>query len=106
MYYWIYALLLIIIAILVIFMLLQRKKYVSRLSKDEQMLLVRDQIGIAPLFYNVTDGMLVFASEIKAILECPWVERRLNLKAVDQLMNYPGVVSPETFFLRPNIRAT
>lgn len=66
--------------------------------KDEQMLLVRDQIGIAPLFYNVTDGMLIFASEIKAILECPWVERRLNLKAVDQLMNYPGVVSPETFF--------
>ena len=39
LYYWIYALLLIIIAILVIFMLLQRKKYASRLSKDEQMLL-------------------------------------------------------------------
>lgn len=67
-------------------------------AKNEQMLLVRDQIGIAPLFYTVSDGKLVFASEIKAILECPWVERRLNLKAVDQLMNYPGVVSPETFF--------
>lgn len=67
-------------------------------KRKEQMLLVRDQIGIAPLFYTVSDGRLVFASEIKAILECPWVERKLNLKAVDQLMNYPGVVSPETFF--------
>lgn len=67
-------------------------------SKNEQLLLVRDRIGIAPLFYTVSDGKVVFASEIKAILECPWVERRLNLKAVDQLMNYPGVVSPETFF--------
>lgn len=66
--------------------------------RKEELLLVRDQIGIAPLFYTVADGCLIFASEIKAILECPWVERRLNLKAVDQLMNYPGVVSPETFF--------
>ena len=41
---------------------------------------------------------MVFASEIKAILEYPGVERRLNMKAVDQLMNYPGVVSPVTFF--------
>lgn len=48
LYYWIYALLLIIIAILVIFMLLQRKKYVSRLSKDEQMLL---EVGDKCSFY-------------------------------------------------------
>lgn len=64
----------------------------------EQMVLVRDQIGICPLFYTVSDGRFLFASEIKAILEYPAVERRLNLKAVDQLMNYPGVVAPQTFF--------
>lgn len=64
----------------------------------KQLLLVRDHVGIAPLFYTVTDGKLVFASEIKAILEYPGVERKLNLKAVDQLMNFPGVVSPVTFF--------
>ena len=63
-----------------------------------QLLLVRDQIGICPLFYTISDGRMLFASEIKAILEYPGVERRLNLKAVDQLMNFPGVVSPQTFF--------
>lgn len=62
------------------------------------LLLVRDQIGIAPLFYTMVDGRVVFASEIKAILEYPGVERKLNLKAVDQLMNFPGIVSPITFF--------
>lgn len=67
-------------------------------EKIGQLLLVRDQIGICPLFYTVTGGHMVFASEIKAILEYPSVERKLNLKAVDQLMNYPGVVSPMTFF--------
>ena len=67
-------------------------------QREDTLLLVRDQIGIAPLFYTVSQGQLIFGSEIKAILECPHVDRKLNLKAVDQLMNYPGVVSPETFF--------
>lgn len=67
-------------------------------DRNRQLLLVRDQIGIAPLFYTMVDDRVVFASEIKAILEYPGVERKLNLKAVDQLMNYPGIVSPVTFF--------
>ena len=67
-------------------------------SRNRQLLLVRDHIGICPLFYTVVNGRVVFASEIKAILEYPGVERRLNLKAVDQLMNFPGIVSPVTFF--------
>ena len=67
-------------------------------SSIKTLYLFRDHIGICPLFYSVIDGHLVFASEIKAILEYPSAPRRLNMKAVDQLMNYPGVVSPETFF--------
>lgn len=67
-------------------------------DKQKKLLLVRDQMGIAPLFYTTVNGKLVFASEIKAILQYPGVNRRLNLKAVDQLMNFPGVVSPNTFF--------
>lgn len=60
--------------------------------------LVRDHIGICPLFYTIADGRVIFASEIKGILEYPGIERKLNLKAVDQLLNFPGVVSPNTFF--------
>lgn len=67
-------------------------------ERDGQLLLVRDQVGICPLFYTVCGGQVIFASEIKGLLAYPGVERRLNLKAVDQLMNFPGVVSPTTFF--------
>lgn len=67
-------------------------------DRKKQLLLIRDHVGIAPLFYTITDGKIVFASEIKAILEYPGIERKLNLKAVDQLMNFPGIVSPTTFF--------
>lgn len=67
-------------------------------SQNMVLLLVRDQIGICPMFYTVADGRVIFASEIKAILEYPGVERKLNMRAVDQLMHFPGVVSPDTFF--------
>ncbi len=67
-------------------------------DKIKRLFLFRDQMGICPLFYGEIDGKLVFASEIKAIMEFPNAPRKLNLKAVDQLMNFPGVVSPETFF--------
>ena len=56
-------------------------------EKIKQLILVRDQIGICPLFYTIADNRVIFASEIKAILEYPGIERKLNLKAVDQLMN-------------------
>ena len=67
-------------------------------DRKKELLLVRDHVGICPMFYTVCGDTVVFGSEIKAILEYPGVERKLNLKAVDQLMNYPGVVSPNTFF--------
>ena len=67
-------------------------------DREKRLLLVRDQIGICPLFYTLWDGRLLFASEIKSILAYPGVPRKLNMKAVDQLMNFPGVVSPVTFF--------
>ncbi len=67
-------------------------------DRNKSLILIRDQMGICPLFYTSLEGRVVFASEIKAILEYPGVPRRLNLKAVDQLMNFPGIVSPVTFF--------
>lgn len=68
-------------------------------DKKKQLVLVRDYVGVSPLFYSVFDGRMIFASEVKAILEYPGIPRKLNMKAVDQLMNYPGgAISPETFF--------
>ena len=84
------------------------EKFVERLNgqfaialydaKTKTLYLYRDQFGIAPLFYAKFDGRLIFASEIKSILTYPNFERKVNLIALDQVMNFPGIVSPNTFF--------
>ncbi|MEK6283059.1 MAG: asparagine synthase (glutamine-hydrolyzing) [Acidobacteriota bacterium] len=66
--------------------------------KKQQLLLARDQFGINPLYYTVADGVLIFASEIKAILEHPLVERKVDLTGLDQVLSFPGLISPRTFF--------
>ncbi|MCW5207897.1 hypothetical protein VU11_04385 [Desulfobulbus sp. US2] len=48
----------------------------------KRLLLVRDRIGIKPLYYTYKEGRLLFASEIKAILEDKQVERRINYQAM------------------------
>jgi asparagine synthase (glutamine-hydrolysing) len=66
--------------------------------RRRQLLLARDHCGIAPLFYTVVGGQLIFASEIKAILRHPRVERHLDPTGLDQLLSFPGLVSPTTMF--------
>ncbi len=66
--------------------------------KSGSLFVARDQFGICPLFYTVTDGFFIFASEIKAILEHPSVRREVNLTGLDQVLSLPGAISPQTLF--------
>lgn len=63
-----------------------------------QLFLARDHAGIAPLYYIQVDDLIIFASEIKAILEHPAVERKVDLTGLDQIFTFPGLVSPQTMF--------
>lgn len=60
--------------------------------------LARDHFGINPLYYTMADGVFIFGSEIKAILEHPLVERAVDLTGLDQVLSFPGLVSPRTMF--------
>jgi asparagine synthase (glutamine-hydrolysing) len=66
--------------------------------RRRRLVLARDHFGINPLFYTVADGVLIFASEIKAILQHPLVRREVNLTGLDQILSFPGLVSPQTMF--------
>jgi len=54
-------------------------------ARRRKLLLVRDRLGIKPLFFGEFDGRLAFASELKAILQLPWIPRALNWNAVARL---------------------
>jgi len=66
--------------------------------KQQTLFLARDHFGINPLYYTVVDDVFIFASEIKAILEHPLVPREVDLTGLDQVLSFPGLVSPRTMF--------
>lgn len=64
--------------------------------RAHRLVLGRDPVGIAPLFLCVTDRGVVFGSEIKALLSHPDVPREVDLRGLDQILTFPGLVSPQT----------
>ena len=67
-------------------------------NNRRKLLLVRDRVGIAPLFFTRQGGQLFFASEIKALLAATKTTPQLNPQALDQFMTFWSPVSPETMF--------
>jgi asparagine synthase (glutamine-hydrolysing) len=62
-------------------------------------LLARDRMGKKPLYYWVRpDGVLYFASEIKALLEVPGIPRRLNFEALHHFLSFKHVPHPHSIF--------
>ena len=55
-------------------------------SKDRKLILARDRMGIKPLYYSVGNSSLLFASEMKAILQAP-LKRSVNREALSTILN-------------------
>ena len=60
--------------------------------------LTRDRFGIKPLYYTEVDGKLIFASEIKAILEHPVITRDVDMTSLHDYLSFLYVPSPRTMF--------
>src|SRR5689334_750621 len=67
-------------------------------ERRRRLLLVRDRVGIKPLYYSVTPGGLTFGSEIKAILEDPDVSRAWSAEALDAYLALQYVPTPRTIY--------
>lgn len=53
---------------------------------DKKLFLARDRLGVKPLFYTCVNRGLIFASEIKTILQYPVVERKIDSEGIAQII--------------------
>lgn len=67
-------------------------------SKREELWLIRDRVGIKPLYYSVNGGRLAFASEIKALLQDPSQKRAVDEDAFFHYLSFLVTPSPDTLF--------
>ncbi len=71
-------------------------------SRKKKLWLVRDRLGIKPLYYGLMDGKLNFASNVRALLEDCEQSRAVDKEAVYDFLSLLAVPAPKTLF--KNIR--
>ncbi len=65
---------------------------------EKELFIARDRVGIRPLFYNLTDGVFCFASEIKAIIEQKSVSIEFRPESLAQVFTFWSALTPYTVF--------
>jgi len=66
--------------------------------KEQCLYLSRDRFGVKPLYYWFNGKTMVFASEIKAILQHPAVKVKLNYEALNEYFTFQNMFTYQTLF--------
>ncbi|HEV8441084.1 MAG TPA: asparagine synthase (glutamine-hydrolyzing) [Methylomirabilota bacterium] len=66
-------------------------------KRREALILVRDRLGIKPLYYSTERDRLLFGSELKALLP-DGISREIDRQALHEFLSYNYVPGPRTIF--------
>ncbi len=67
-------------------------------ERHRRLVLVRDRIGVKPLYYSANPAGITFGSEIKALLEDPDVPRDWSPESIDAYLALQYVPCPQTIY--------
>ena len=67
-------------------------------GRTKDLFMVRDRIGVKPLYWIVHNGILSFASEIKAILADQSIPRNIYARGVPDYLSFLALPAPQTLF--------
>jgi len=67
-------------------------------NQAKELFIARDRVGIRPLFYNITNGVFSFASEIKSLFQQRSLKRELQAESLAQIYTFWTALTPNTAF--------
>lgn len=67
-------------------------------ARHERLILARDPLGVKQLYYHDDGNRIVFASEIKALLQCDDVPRDVDPEAINEYIHFHTALFDRTFF--------
>jgi asparagine synthase (glutamine-hydrolysing) len=67
-------------------------------AKARRLWLIRDRVGVKPLYYSIHHGRITFASEIKALLQDADQARAVNEEALFHYLSFLTTPAPDTLF--------
>lgn len=66
--------------------------------RDHQLHLVRDHLGVKPLYYGTAGDTLVFGSELKTLVAYPGFDRTIDRGALSLLLRHNCIPSPYSIY--------
>ena len=75
-------------------------------ESKEKLFIIRDRLGIKPIYYFTKDNEFAFASELKALTKLPNFEKKISIKGLSLFTQYQYIPAPfsiysNTYKLRP-----
>lgn len=67
-------------------------------ARAKELWLIRDRIGVKPVYYSIHNGRITFASEIKALLQDPDQKRAVHEEAFYHYLSFLTTPAPQTLF--------
>jgi asparagine synthase (glutamine-hydrolysing) len=66
--------------------------------RSNEIVLARDRYGVKPLYWYHRNGVFLFASEIKALLQYPRVARAVDYRALNEYFSFQNIFTDRTLF--------
>ncbi|MFQ5456018.1 MAG: asparagine synthase (glutamine-hydrolyzing) [Nitrospirota bacterium] len=67
-------------------------------NREKKLILGRDRVGKKPLYYYCNDKYIIFASEIKSILEDKTIKKYVDTASIDQYISFGYILAPRSIF--------
>ncbi len=64
--------------------------------EKKELFIARDRLGVKPLYYTEKDGVVYFASEVRALLNSGKINRKINREVLAEYFTYQTVHAPST----------